>query len=62
MRLDFGSLWGHYGLRTASENKLDLQFEFSDPKYLHIAAKELCGLWGHYGLQTALEVQYQLKL
>ena len=56
-RLDFGS---HYHLRTASDVKSYARFEFSDPKYLHIAAKELCGLWGHYGLQTALEVQYVL--
>ena len=34
--LDFGSLWGHYSLQTASYIKYDLRFEISDPNYLLI--------------------------
>ena len=48
VKLDFGSLWGHYHLRTASKMKSDLSFEFSDPKYQHshefLASKEPFGL------------------
>ena len=32
----FGSLQGHYSLKTASEVKSDLRFEISDPNYLLI--------------------------
>ena len=57
----FGSLWGHYSLQTASEVKLDLRFEISDPNYLlihvHIGIGPLSSLWGHYSLQTASEVK-----
>ena len=34
--LDFGSLWGHHSLKTASEVKSDLGFQISDPDYLLI--------------------------
>ena len=34
--LNFGSLWGHYSLRTASYIKFNLIFEISDPNYLLI--------------------------
>ena len=41
VRLDFGSLRGHYSLQTASEVNSDLRFQISDPDYLlnhvHIA-------------------------
>ena len=30
----FGSLRGHHSLKTASEVKHDLRFEFRDPNYL----------------------------
>ena len=45
MRLDFGSLWGHYGLRTASEMKSDLRFEFSVPKYIVMSILILMNFW-----------------
>ena len=35
VQLDFGSLWGYFDLRTASEIKSDIRLEFSDAKYLH---------------------------
>ena len=54
--LDFGSLWGHYGIKTAFEMKSDPRIGFSDPKYLHshehITYKEAFGLWSPYGLQS----------
>ena len=55
MRLEVGSLWGNYGLRTASEIKLDLRFEFSNSvipnnySHEHIASKDLSWPLGPIG-------------
>ena len=66
--MNFGNLWGHSSLQTASEVKSDLRFKIRDSNYLLIyvpivdLVRALFGiLWGHYRLQTASEVKSALR-
>ena len=61
--LDFGILWGHYNLQTASDIKFDQIWN----QWPQFSTYCLCGLGhfgslaGHYSLQTASEVNSDLR-
>ena len=62
VRLDFGSLWGHYGLQTASEiwNQW-AQLPAYPCAYCLYGVGPFGSLWGHHSLQTASEVKSDLR-
>ena len=62
VRLDFGSLWGHYGLQTASEiwNQWP-QLPAYPCAYCLYGVGPFGSLWGHHSLQTAPEFKSGLR-